>query len=100
MSKIDELKPYFKSFLSEYYEIKNIHKNFRCINPNHEDKHPSMSYHKDEHYVKCFSCGYAANIIDIASDYWHISKSEVLEKLEKKYLNKVKKNFLSFFKKV
>ena len=91
MSKIDELKPYLKSFLSEYYGIKNIHRNFRCINPNHEDKHPSMSYHKDEHYVKCFSCGYAANIVGIASDYWHISKSEALEKLEEKYLNKDKK---------
>ena len=91
MSEIDELKPYLKSFLSEYYGIKSIRKNFQCINPAHEDEHPSMSYHKEDHYVKCFACGYTANIVGVASDYWNISKSEAIEKLKEKYLNKEKK---------
>lgn len=91
MNKIDKLKPYLKSFLSEYYGIKDIRKNFRCINPTHEDKHPSMSYHQDEHYVKCFACGYTANIVGVASDYWNLSKSEAINKLKEKYLNETKK---------
>ena len=91
MNEIDELKPYLKSFLSEYYEIRDIRKNFKCINPTHKDEHPSMSYHKNDHYVKCFACGYTANIIGVASDYWNISKSETIEKLKEKYLNKEKK---------
>lgn len=91
MSEIDELKPYLKSFLSEYYGIKSIRKNFQCINPAHEDEHPSMSYHKEDHYVKCFACGYTANIVGVASDYWNISKSEAIEKLKEKYLNKEKR---------
>ena len=99
MNDIEELKPYLKSFLSEYYGIKSIRKNFKCINKAHEDKHPSMSYHKQEHYVKCFACGYTANIVGVASDYWGITKNEAVEKLKEKYLNKnkcvMKKSYLS-----
>ena len=91
MSEIEELKPYLKSFLSEYYGIKSIRKNFKCINKAHDDQHPSMSYHKDEHYVKCFACGYTANIVGVASDYWKISKSDTIKKLKEKYLIKTKK---------
>lgn len=70
---------------------KNIHKNFKCISPTHKDEHPFISYHKNDHYIKCFACGYTANIIGVASDYWNISKSETIEKLKEKYLNKEKK---------
>lgn len=31
-------------------------KNIHCISGSHTDKNPSMSYHKQNHYLKCFSC--------------------------------------------
>lgn len=49
-----------KQQLMEQYLQKmniNIRKPFRCLNPEHEDVHPSMSYNKKTGYVHCFSCG-------------------------------------------
>lgn len=33
-----------------------ISKPFHCLNPAHDDHHPSMSYDKNRNRVKCFSC--------------------------------------------
>ena len=40
-------------------------KSFRCLNPFHEDKNPSMRYNPKKKNVHCFSCGATYDIFDI-----------------------------------
>lgn len=61
---IQELKPR----LEEYLQEKGIRKKqFKCLNPNHNDKHPSMSFYKQADIVHCFACGETYDIIDLLS---------------------------------
>ena len=61
---IQELKPR----LEEYLQEKGIRKKqFKCLNPNHDDKHPSMSFYKQADIVHCFACGETYDIIDLLS---------------------------------
>ena len=32
-------------------------KNIKCLNPTHDDKHPSMSFYEKNNTLHCFSCG-------------------------------------------
>lgn len=52
---IDRLKGLYSSKYNESIEIE-YNKTIRCLNPEHDDKNPSMyiSHHK----AQCFSCGY------------------------------------------
>jgi DNA primase len=52
---IEYLKPRIEDYLS-FMGI-NTRRNFRCLNPNHEDIHPSMSLDKRSYQAHCFSCG-------------------------------------------
>jgi len=38
---------------------------FRCLNPEHEDKHPSMTFYREGRVVKCFSCGVSYDLFDV-----------------------------------
>lgn len=40
-------------------------KAFRCLNPEHEDKHPSMRYDAKRGKVHCFSCGVDYDVYDV-----------------------------------
>lgn len=42
-------------------------KPFRCLAPEHEDKHPSMRINPRTHRAKCFSCGASLDIFDVAA---------------------------------
>ena len=43
----------------------DTNKAFRCLNPKHEDRHPSMRYDAKRHKVHCFSCGADYDIYDV-----------------------------------
>ena len=47
------------------FNRKGFSKNFRCLNPHHEDKTPSAAWHKDGFY-KCFGCGEELNAKEMA----------------------------------
>ncbi len=49
----------------EVFNTKGFSKNFRCLNPQHEDKTPSAAWHKDGFY-KCFGCGELLNAKEMA----------------------------------
>ena len=51
-------KEYLKTQLPEYLRNKGINPEVRfcCLNPNHDDRHPSMSYNPNNYTVHCFSC--------------------------------------------
>lgn len=51
----ETLKTYLKDYLRDTDRPTTTP--FRCINPNHEDVHPSMSYNEKKNVVHCFSCG-------------------------------------------
>lgn len=57
-------KEYLRGKLESYLSDKGINtsKTFRCINPEHEDRHPSMS--KVNNRCMCISCGAKYDIFD------------------------------------
>lgn len=53
--------------LEEYLEGNGIdvRQNFRCLNSDHPDFHPSMHYMRKNNKVHCFSCGATYDLIDL-----------------------------------
>lgn len=64
-----EIKESAKAKITEYLSLKGINykNNFTCLNPLHEDKHPSMSYDSKRQKVHCFACGADYDIFDLVS---------------------------------
>lgn len=57
----NQAKKYVKQELENYLKAKgiNTHRPFRCLNPHHEDKNPSMCIDRSSNsgpHCKCFSC--------------------------------------------
>jgi replicative DNA helicase len=69
----DNKTEYLKTMLSRYLTVKHgidIRKPFKCLNPSHDDQHPSMSYYDKGNLVKCFSCGATYDLFNlIGIDY-------------------------------
>ncbi len=72
----DDLIKELRGMLPEYMSHKRIliggrrNKPFRCINPGHPDKKPSMSYNRANDTLHCFGCGVTYDLFDvIALDY-------------------------------
>jgi len=64
------LQTKFYDYLKNYHGIENLEKNFRCLNPNHQDSTPSMTYYKDTNKVFCHGCSVSYNIFNlIGLDY-------------------------------
>ncbi len=63
----EEAKEYAKTNLEAYLNAKGINtsSNFSCLNPEHEDKHPSMSFDSRRNRCHCFSCGVDYDIFDV-----------------------------------
>lgn len=62
--QIDRLKGHIEDYLQR--KGLNTRKPFRCLNPAHEDKHPSMSFYRKGQRCHCFSCGANYDIFDLA----------------------------------
>jgi replicative DNA helicase len=62
----DEAREYVRGQFREYLESRgyDTRKPFKCINPDHPDKHPSMSFDPKRSKAKCFSCQADYDIID------------------------------------
>ena len=73
----EEAKVYLIGKMEEYLLQRGlsdacVHHNwhFRCFSPDHEDKHPSMSFNRSANKVHCFGCGVTYDIFDlIGLDY-------------------------------
>lgn len=60
---ISEIKPKIVDFLKEMqYKIDGP---IKCLNPSHNDKHPSMSLYRPYNVVHCFSCGVTYDIFSL-----------------------------------
>lgn len=76
-------KNYVKQNLENYLMHKGIDtkKKFRCLNPMHNDRHPSMSYDKNRYKVHCFSCNADYDIFDVIGlDYGLTNTAEIFNK--------------------
>lgn len=68
----EQARDIVRRYMGDYLQGKGIDtsKPFRCLNPEHPDKHPSMSYDRQRFRCKCFSCGATYDIFDlIRQDY-------------------------------
>ena len=56
-----------KSLLSQYLQQEgiDIKHNFECLNPNHDDTNPSMTYYSDSQTVYCHGCKSQFDIFDL-----------------------------------
>ena len=84
---IDEVKNHLQDYL-ESLGI-NTNKPFTCLNPAHDDKHPSMSYDDKRNIVKCFSCNTSYDIISLYAIQNHLDNNtdfkQIIEDLALKY---------------
>jgi replicative DNA helicase len=68
----NQLKERTRRCMGEYLQQKGLplRKPFHCLNPSHEDRHPSMSYSIRTDTVHCFSCGVTYDVFDLVGmDY-------------------------------
>lgn len=63
----EQAREYIKGQLDDYLQSKGINtrKPFCCLNPEHNDRHPSMSYDRKRGKAHCFSCGADYDTFDI-----------------------------------
>jgi len=83
----EEAKESAKSHLSDYLNAKGINTsiNFSCLNPAHEDKHPSMSFDKRRNRCHCFSCGVDYDIFDVVGLETGLTEKELFDHVYRLY---------------
>ena len=111
----DQVIQKVKEHLGDYLQELGLstHKLFNCVNPQHEDKHPSMSYDSTRNIIKCFSCDtnydiislYALkNNLDNTKDFKKIVEDLALKynikidkKVSKQYVTEKKQDFTKYY---
>lgn len=78
----DQAKDYVKGQLENYLQGKGIHTRqpFKCLNPDHPDNKPSMSFDPRRNKCKCFSCNADYDTFDLISIDYGVSGRELFEK--------------------
>lgn len=66
-NQANQVKEYLKEQLVDFLEERNINirKNFICLNPEHLESTPSMSYDARRNKVHCFGCGVDYDIFNL-----------------------------------
>lgn len=67
MIDADEIKPLMPDYLARVHGITGVRRPFRCLNPSHDDTHPSMTLDVKTNRVKCWSCGWSGDVFDLAA---------------------------------
>lgn len=89
--------------MKQYLESKGINTNkpFKCLNPDHNDRNPSMSYDPHRNRIKCFSCqedydlfGLIKAEYSIAEDKKVYDKMRELKLIEENDKSRESKNYL------
>lgn len=79
----DKLKPAL-SFLLRDLGLSTQDK-FRCLNPEHNDETPSMSYYKPGNTCHCFGCSKNMDVFDITMLKYGLSYIEAVDYVNKHY---------------
>jgi hypothetical protein len=75
-------KAALQEYLEDVHSI-NVNKPFHCLNPAHEDRHPSMAFDRQHNRCICFSCGARYDIFDVVGIDYHLKSAA--EKFRKTY---------------
>lgn len=75
-------KAALQDYLEDVHGI-NTNKLFNCLNPEHEDRHPSMAFDKQHNRCVCFACGARYDIFDLVGIDYQIKNTA--EKFRKTY---------------
>ena len=79
----DQARDVAREQIASYLQRKGIDTGnpFICLNPEHNDRSPSMGYDKERYRVHCFSCGASYDIFDlVALDYNLTDQREIFDK--------------------
>ena len=88
MKDLDKLRKYLPDYLKRIHGITNPEKFFRCLNPEHEDEHPSMIYTPKYNICKCFACGVHYDIFSLVKLDFHLSSfQEQIRKVEELFFD-------------
>lgn len=80
----DSLRPRVLDYLRE--KGINPDRRFRCLNPAHFDRNPSMGYDRKRHKVHCFACGADYDLFDLLTiDLSLSTPGEALEEASRRY---------------
>ncbi len=82
-NEIDMVKPYIESYLIG--KGIDINRNFRCLDPEHGDKNPSMSYDKNNYVVHCFGCKKTYDIFGLIGLDYNLNNSDAFVKTMELY---------------
>lgn len=52
-------------YLQSVKGVQSLERAFRCLNPAHEDRNPSMHFDRQRNRVKCFACGESYDVFDL-----------------------------------
>jgi len=91
----DDIISYLNSRGISYRE-KEKYFTIKCINPSHDDKHPSMSVDKDSGLAYCISCGYKERLIKGKRIEYDKSKYSVQQKERKEVILELPKAYTLF----
>ena len=85
MNNFEDYKHYAEDFLERFYGVPT-NRNFKCLNPMHNDDNPSMGYEKNKCRAHCFGCGASYDIFDLIELYFGIKdKGEQFKKAQELY---------------
>ena len=86
-----ELKKILPIYLEKQLGI-NISKPFNCLNPEHNDRTPSMSYDKRRNKVHCFGCDVDWDIFDLIEKTQEITDKKEVFKIVEAYADFIYKD--------
>ena len=79
----EQAKDTVKGYLVDYLESRGIstRRPFCCLNPEHADNNPSMSYDRKRNKVHCFACGADYDLLDLVGfEYGLTDQREIFDK--------------------
>lgn len=79
----EQAKETAKGMIEDYLRQRGINprKEFNCLNPQHDDSNPSMSFDRKNNRVHCFSCGASYDVFDlIGMDYGLTDSKAIFDK--------------------
>jgi replicative DNA helicase len=82
-----QLNSHLWDYLGEFHGLKNKRDLFKCLAPDHPDKHPSMGYDPKREIVHCFACGKTYTLIDLVMQDRGLSLGDAIRWLSEKYEN-------------
>lgn len=85
MYDFDALKTRMRDYLSEEFNIRNVRRNFACPICGSGHKTPCASYDPRTDRIKCFSCGWNGDIIDLCGKIENITPAEAARRLSERF---------------